>query len=105
MAHSVPRAFQARSCGCGVLINRPRTHSESTDISACAGYESRQAPAFRLHEQVSDSRLRSGCESFVFAISLVARSDGGMSKFLQTARAAPALLVRPRRDGVGGAPV
>jgi hypothetical protein len=74
-------------------------------MMSCAGDESRQAPAFRLLDHSSVTRLLSGRESFVLAISLAARSDDGMSRFLQAARAAPALLVRPRRDGVGGAPV
>jgi hypothetical protein len=42
--------------------------------------ESRQAPAFRLHEQVGDTRRRSGCESLALAISLAARSDDGKSR-------------------------
>ena len=41
----------------------PRTHSEPADVVSRACVESRQTPAFRLHEQVSD------CASFQGAAS------------------------------------
>jgi hypothetical protein len=73
-------------------------------MKSCAGDESRQAPAFRPLGDHCDTRLLSGRESFALAISLAARADGGMSEIVDGADA-PALFVRPRRDGVGGAPV
>ena len=103
MTRSVPQAVGPAPAGAAFYVG-PRTHSEPAVMVACAGVASRQAPAFRLLGHNSETRLLSERESFALAISLVARTDDGMSGFVDCA-GAPALLVRPRRDGVGGAPV
>ena len=69
----------------------------------CAGDESRQAPPFRLHQSYKKFRLLSGCSLLLLRVrwplgrcwhEQVAVVDAGAS----------ALLCRPRRDGVSGAP-
>jgi hypothetical protein len=69
----------------------------------CAGDESRQAPAFRLHEHICDDRRLSGCESFGFGDhSLVADVPTMELPRWRTALCAGAVEPIPER-GMGGA--
>ena len=77
MTRSFPPAQGRALEGAGFNSMDPARTLNRRALSPSAGDESRQAPAFCLHEQVGHIRLLSGYEFFALAISLVARADGG----------------------------
>lgn len=71
------------------FVNGPRAHSEPAGMNSSAGVESRQAPAFRLHEQDSDPRYRDG------SLAETSRWTAILTIVVQTPRTPDALRKNP----------